>query len=62
VAITRLDGQHSPLRTYKGAFSRAEKPSEDIKWRLFLMNIKGLTFTKPSSYYQPHFAFPLSFS
>jgi hypothetical protein len=27
---TRLDGQHSPLRPYLSAFSRAEKPSEDM--------------------------------
>ncbi len=40
---TRLDGQHCSLRTYHGGFfSRAEKPSEDITQRLFLMNMKGL--------------------
>jgi hypothetical protein len=33
---TQLDEQHSPLMT------RSEKPSEDITWRLFLMNMKGL--------------------
>jgi hypothetical protein len=31
----RLDEQQSPLRTYHGLFLRAEKPSEDISWRLF---------------------------
>ncbi len=40
---TWLDGQHCPLRTYHGIFSRAEKPSEDTNGRLFLMNKKGLT-------------------
>jgi hypothetical protein len=38
---TRLDGQHCPLRTHHGAFSMAEKPSEDINSRLFLKNKKG---------------------
>ncbi len=35
-------GQHSPLRTYHGVFSRTDKPSEDITRRLFLMNMKKL--------------------
>ncbi len=39
---TRLDGQHSPLKTYHSVFSRAEKPSEDIRQGLFQMNTKGL--------------------
>jgi hypothetical protein len=35
------DGHHCPLKTYYDIFSRAEKPNEDITWRLYLMNMKG---------------------
>jgi hypothetical protein len=38
---TRLDGQDA-----KGAFSRVEKPSDDLNSRLFLMNKKGLKVYK----------------
>ncbi len=44
--LHRLDEQHSPLRT-SAIFSRAEKPSEDIARRLFLMNMKGLMMISP---------------
>jgi hypothetical protein len=50
VILTGWAAQPSEDIQYKGAFTRAEKPPEDIKWRLFLMNIKGLTFTKPSPF------------
>jgi hypothetical protein len=43
----RLDGQHCPLRTYHGDFSRAEKSSEDITRCLFLINMKWLN-NKPN--------------
>jgi hypothetical protein len=39
---TRLDGRNCTLITYKGVFSRVEKPSDDINRSLFLMNKKGL--------------------
>ncbi len=39
---TPQDGQHCPLITYQGAFSRVEKSSDDINSHLFLMNKKGL--------------------
>jgi hypothetical protein len=40
---TQMDGQHCPLITYQGVFSRVEKPFDDINSSLFLMNKKGLT-------------------
>jgi hypothetical protein len=40
--LVNPDGQYIPLWIYHGFFSRAEKPSEDITRRLFLMNMKGL--------------------
>jgi hypothetical protein len=41
---TPLDRQHCPLRTNHGVFSRAEKPSEYINSRLFLMFEKGFMY------------------
>ncbi len=38
---TSLEGQHCPLITYHGVFSRVEKPSDYITSRLFLINKKG---------------------
>jgi hypothetical protein len=38
--FVRLDEQQSFLRTYHGLFLRAEKPSEDISWRLFFAEHK----------------------
>ncbi len=42
-------GRHCPLRTYHCVFFKCRKPSEDIKRRLFFMNMKGLNISKFSS-------------
>jgi hypothetical protein len=46
---TRLDGQDSTLKKYHGIFFKGRETSEDIPWRLFLMNMKG--YHVPASLY-----------
>jgi hypothetical protein len=45
--MDQMDGQHCPLIKYQAFFSRAEKPSDDINSRLFLMKKKGLKHLSP---------------
>ncbi len=40
--LSHPTGQHYPLRTDLGVFSRAEKPSEDLTRCWYLMNMKRL--------------------
>jgi hypothetical protein len=40
ITICRIGGT---ALSYRNIILRAEKPTEDIKWRLFLMNMKGIS-------------------